>query len=299
MSPKQTLSILFTLVGLVVLANSLFIVKQWEAGIVLRFGKIHGIEETGTSTVYEPGLQWKIPFIDRVVLIDKRIQTMDSRPQEALTNEKKALVVDTYVKWQVTDFGQFYLRTQNDFNRAESLLERIVNNDLRAEIGTNSVKQTISGERAQMMINVRDNSNDSAQELGITVTDVRVKKVNYPQEVSENVYDRMRSERQRVATAFRSNGRKEAEIIEASADKKATIIKAEAEKTAKVLVGEADAKAAKIYSDAFNQNAEFYTFLRSLEAYERAFNSNNSNIMVMDPDSDFFKYLKNIQGKQN
>ena len=297
MSPKQTLYVLLSVLGLIVLANSLFIVKEWEAGIVLRFGKINGIEETGTATVYPPGIHLKAPFFDRVVLIDKRIQTMDSRPQEALTNEKKALVVDTYVKWRVSDFGQFYLRTQNDFNRAESLLERIVNNDLRAEIGLNSVLETISGERAQMMIDVRDNSNTSSQELGIDVIDVRVKKVNYPQEVSVNVYDRMRSERQRVATAFRSNGRKEAEIIEASADKRATIIKAEAERDAKIIVGEADAKAAKIYADAYEQNAEFFSFLRSLEAYERSFNNKN-DIMVMKPDSDYFKFLKDIDGKK-
>ena len=295
MSPKQTFSVLIALVVLVVGGNSIFVVNQWEAGIVLRFGKIHGLEETGTAKVYEPGLQFKIPFVDRVAKIDTRIQTMDSRPQEALTNEKKALVVDTYVKWRVTDFGQFYLRTQNDFNRAESLLERIVNNDLRAEIGTNSVKETISGEREQMMLNVRNNSNSSTQELGIDIVDVRIKQANYPPEVSENVYERMRSERQRVATAFRSNGQKEAEIIQASADKKATIIRADADRDAKVIMGEADAKAAKIYADAYEQNAEFFAFVRSLESYERSF-TGQQDIMVMRPDSDFFKYIKDING---
>ena len=295
MSPKQTFSILIAVVVLVVGGNSIFVVNQWEAGIVLRFGKIHGLEETGTAKVYEPGLQFKIPFVDRVAKIDTRIQTMDSRPQEALTNEKKALVVDTYVKWRVTDFGQFYLRTQNDFNRAESLLERIVNNDLRAEIGTNSVKETISGEREQMMLNVRNNSNSSTQELGIDIVDVRIKQANYPPEVSENVYERMRSERQRVATAFRSNGQKEAEIIQASADKKATIIRADADRDAKVIMGEADAKAAKIYADAYEQNAEFFAFVRSLESYERSF-TGQQDIMVMRPDSDFFKYIKDING---
>lgn len=297
MSPKQTFGLLIVLLGIIIGGNSLFVVNQWEAGIVLRFGKIHGLEETGSAKVYEPGLHFMIPFVDRVVKIDTRIQTMDSRPQEALTNEKKALVVDTYVKWRVSDYGQFYLRTQNDFNRAESLLERIVNNDLRAEIGVNSVKETISGEREQMMLNVRSNSNTATQELGVDVVDVRIKQANYPPEVSENVYDRMRSERERVATAFRSNGQKEAEIIQASADKKATIIKADAERDAKIIMGQADAEAAKIYASAYEQNAEFFAFLRSLESYEKSF-SNQQDIMVMRPDSDFFRFMKDLDGKK-
>ncbi len=297
MSPKQTLFVLIALVALIIGGNSLFVVNQWEAGIVLRFGKIHGLEETGTAKVYEPGIHFMIPFMDRVVKIDTRIQTMDSRPQEALTNEKKALVVDTYVKWRVSDYGQFYLRTQNDFNRAESLLERIVNNDLRAEIGVNSVKETISGEREQMMLNVRNNSNTATQELGVDVVDVRIKQANYPPEVSENVYDRMRSERERVATAFRSNGQKEAEIIQASADRKATIIKADAERDAKVIMGQADAEAAKIYAEAYEKNAEFFAFVRSLESYERSF-TGQQDIMVMRPDSDFFRFMKDLDGKK-
>jgi len=297
MSPKQTLFVLVALVTLIVGGNSLFVVNQWEAGIVLRFGKIHGLEETGTAKVYGPGIHFMIPFVDRVARIDTRIQTMDSRPQEALTNEKKALVVDTYVKWRVSDYGQFYLRTQNDFNRAESLLERIVNNDLRAEIGVNSVKETISGEREQMMLNVRNNSNSSTQELGIDVVDVRIKQANYPPEVSENVYDRMRSERERVATAFRSNGQKEAEIIQATADRKATIINANADRDAKVIMGQADAEAAKIYADAYNKNAEFFAFVRSLQSYERSF-KDREDIMVMSPDSDFFRFIKDLDGKK-
>ena len=150
MSPKQTFYVLLGLVVLLVGSNSIFVVNQWETGIVLRFGKIHGIEDTGSAEAFDPGLHFMIPFVDRVVKIDTRIQTMDSRPQEALTNEKKALVVDTYVKWRVSDYGQFYLRTQNDFNRAESLLERIVNNDLRAEIGKNTVKETMLFSRAKL-----------------------------------------------------------------------------------------------------------------------------------------------------
>jgi len=298
MSPKNTFQVLVAVLALIIASNSIVVVNQWESGILLRFGKIHGIEESGTATVFGPGLHFKIPMIDKVVKIDTRIQTMDSRPQEVMTNEKKALVVDTYVKWVIADFGQFYLRTQNDFNRAESLLERTVNNDLRAEVGNNSVKQTVSGERAQMMLNVRKNSNASAQELGIDVVDVRVKQVNYPQEVSSNVYERMRSERERVATAFRSNGRKEAEIIEATADKKATIIKADAERDAKILMGAADAKAARIYSDAYEADAEFFAFVRSLQAQERAF-SGQKDILVMKPDSDFFRYMKDMNGKKN
>ncbi|MCP4413969.1 MAG: protease modulator HflC [Gammaproteobacteria bacterium] len=295
MSPKQTFSILIIMILLLVGLNSIFIVKQWEAGILLRFGKVHRIVDTGKADVREPGIHFKYPFIDKIAYVDTRIQTMDSLPQEVMTNEKKALLVDTYVKWVVEDYAQFYLRTQNDFNRAESLLERIVNTDLRAEVGLNSVNQTISGERAQMMVNIRDNSNKSAPEFGIRIVDVRVKQVNYPTEISGTVYERMRSERRRVATAFRSNGRKEAEVIEAGADRKATVIKADAEREAKVLIGQADAEAAKIYASAYEKNSEFFSFVRSLQAYEKSFN-NNQDIMVMKPDSDFFKFMKESKG---
>ena len=279
------------LVGL----NSIFIVNQWETGILLRFGKVHRIADTEKATEYEPGLHFKYPFVDKIAYVDTRLQTMDSRPQEVMTNEKKALLVDTYVKWIVVDYAQFYLRTQNDFNRAESLLERIVNTNLRAEVGQNTVKETISGERALMMINVRKNSNESAPEFGIEIRDVRVKQVNYPQAISGNVYERMRSERERVATAFRSNGRKEAEIIEARADRKATIIKADAIRDAKIITGQADAEAAKIFATTYSKNADFFNFVRSLEAYEQSFKS-NQDFMVMKPDSEFFQFMKAASG---
>jgi membrane protease subunit HflC len=295
MSPKQTFSILIIMLLLMAGLNSLFIVKQWEAGILLRFGKVHKISDTEEADVRKPGLHFKIPFIDKIAYVDTRIQTMDSRPQEVMTSEKKALVVDTFVKWIVEDYAQFYLRTQNDFSRAESLLERIVNTDLREEVGLNTVKETISGERAQMMVNIRNNSNLSAPELGVRIVDVRVKQVNYPTEISVNVYERMRSERERVATAFRSNGRKEAEIIQAGADRKATIIKADAERDAKIITGQADAEAANIYAGAYNKNAEFFSFVRSLQAYDRSF-KNNQDIMVMKPDSEFFQFMKDASG---
>jgi len=298
MSPKQTLVLLATLILLIVGLNSMFVVNQWEAGIVLRFGKVHREVDTQKAVVYQPGLHFKYPIADKVAYIDTRIQTMDSRPQEVMTNEKKALVVDTYVKWVVKDYAQFYLRTQNDFNRAESLLERMVNTDLRSEIGTNTIKETISGERAQMMVNIRNNSNKSAPELGIEVIDVRIKQVNYPPEVSDNVYARMRSERERVATSFRSKGRKQAEIIQAGADRKATIIQADAVRDAKIITGQADAYAAKIYASAFSKNTEFYSFLRSLQAYDASF-KNSQDIMVIKPDSEFFDFMKSASGKKN
>ena len=295
MSPKQTFSVLALMILLLMGLNSFFIVKQWEVGIVLRFGKVHRIAETNEAVVYQPGFHFKIPFADKIAYVDTRLQTMDSRPQEVMTNEKKALVVDTYVKWIVNDYAQFYLRTQNDFSRAESLLERILNTDLRAEVGQKSVKETISDDRAQMMVNVLNRSNLSAPEFGIKIIDVRVKQVNYPQQISSAVYERMRSERERVATAFRSNGRKEAEIIEARADRKATIIKADAERDAKIITGQADAEAANIYALAYQKDSEFFSFLRSLEAYDNSFKS-SQDFMVMKPDSDFFKFMKQPSG---
>jgi modulator of FtsH protease HflC len=296
MTNKQTLNLLLVVILVVVGLNSIFVVKEWEKGLLLRFGKV-ATDDQGQAEVFKPGLHFKWPIADKIAYIDSRIQTMDSRPQEVLTNENKYLVVDTYVKWRVSNFAQFYLRTQNDFNRAESLLERIVNNNLRQEIGINSVKETISGERAQMMVNIRTNSNQSAPELGIEIVDVRIKQANYPADVSEDVYERMRSERQRVATALRADGQKEAEIIQANADRKATVIQADAERDAKIIIGQADANAAKIFADAYSKNAEFFSFIRSLEAYERSFKG-QGDVMVIKPDSDYFKFLKDINGKQ-
>ena len=294
MSPKQTLSVLIIMVLLVVGGNSVYVVNEWQSGILLHFGKVEKNSDD-KAIVRNPGLHAKFPFIDKVIYVDTKLQTMDGRPQEVMTNEKKALVVDTYVKWIVDDYNKFYLRTQNDMNRAENLLEKIVNNDLRAQVGNNSVKETISGERAEMMVGIRDSANESALELGIRVVDVRVKQVNYPLAISDTVYERMRSERERVATAFRSNGKKEADIIQAGADRKSTIIEADAQRDAKILIGQADAEAAKIYSSAYRKDPEFFGFVRSLEAYNKSFN-NNQDIMVIKPDSEFFKFMKESKG---
>jgi membrane protease subunit HflC len=295
MSPKQTLSVLIITVLLVLGSNSIFVVNEWQSGILLHFGKVQKDEETNKAIAREPGIHLKFPFIDKVIYVNTKLQTMDGSPQEVMTNEKKALVVDTYVKWIVDDYNQFYIRTQNDMNRAESLLERMVNNDLRAEVGNNSVKETISGERAEMMVGIRNSANESAKELGIRIVDVRVKQVNYPVAISSTVYERMRSERERVATSFRSNGKKEADIIQAGADRKSTIIEADAQRDAKILIGQADAEAAKIYSTAYRKDPEFFSFVRSLEAYNKSFN-NNQDIMVIKPDSDFFRFMKEAKG---
>jgi len=295
MSPKQTLSVLIMMILLVAGGNSIFFVQEWQRGILLHFGKVQKDEITNKAKVREPGLHFKWPFVDKVIYVDKRLQTMDGRPQEVMTNEKKALVVDTYVKWIVEDYNQFYLRTQNDMSRAENILERIVNTDLRAAVGNNSVKETISGERAQMMVNIKDSSNESAPELGIRIVDVRVKQVNYPIAISDTVYERMRSERGRVATAFRSNGKKEADIIRAGADRKSTIILADASRDSKILIGQADALAANIYSSSYGKNPELFGLVRSLEAYDNSFN-NNQDLMVIKPDSDFFQFMKDSSG---
>lgn len=283
------------MVLLVLGANSIFVVNEWQRGILLHFGKVQKDDVTNKAIAREPGLHAKFPFIDKVIYVDTKLQTMDGRPQEVMTNEKKALVVDTYVKWIVEDYNKFYLRTQNDMNRAENLLEKIVNNDLRAEVGNNSVNETISGERAEMMVGIRESANESALELGIRIVDVRVKQVNYPLAISDTVYERMRSERERVATSFRSNGKKEADIIKAGADRKSTIIEADAQRDAKILIGQADAEAANIYATAYRKDAEFFGFVRSLEAYDKSFN-NNQDIMVIKPDSDFFQFMKESKG---
>lgn len=276
-------------------SGSLFAVKEGERAIVIQFGKVQRDDATGDTKVFEPGLHFKLPFIDSVRVLDARIQTLDGSPDRFVTSEKKDLIVDSYVKWRIKDFARYYLSTGGNKLQAEALLKQKVNNGLRSEFGTRTIAQIVSGERSALMNQAMEQASTSSDELGIEIVDVRVKQINLPTEVSNSIFQRMRAERAAVAREHRSEGQEQAEVIKANIDAKVTVMLADAERNARQLRGEGDAIAAQIYADAYSKNADFYSFLRSMDAYKQSFNS-KQDVMVIAPDSDFFKYMNKSNG---
>ncbi|TWX68312.1 protease modulator HflC [Colwellia sp. C1TZA3] len=279
---------------LVLTVSSVFVVTEGQRGIVFQFSKITRDGETGDMKVYEPGLHFKFPFINTVRKLDARIQTLDEEPDRFVTSEKKDLMVDSFVKWRIVNFSTYYLRTTGSIENARALLKQKVNNGLRTEIGTRTIKEIVSGDRDDIMAQALESATSSREDLGIEVIDVRIKAINLPTEVSNSIYERMRAERTAVAKEHRSQGQEQAEIIRATIDAKVTIMLATAQKNAQEVRGEGDALAAKVYADSYTQDAEFYNFFRSLEAYENSFSA-KSDILIVKPDSDFFNYLKNAK----
>lgn len=271
---------------LVVLSLSAFSVDQREYAIVFRLGQIISVEQS-------PGLHFKVPLLDNVRYFEKRIVTLDwVEPDRFITSEKKNVLVDSFVKWRIIDPAKYYVSVRGDEKQAEARLSQVVNDGLRAEFGKRTIHDVIAGERAKIMDILRDKADREARQIGIQVLDVRLKRVDLPQEVSDSVYQRMEAERKRVANDLRSQGAGAAEKIRADADKQREVILAEAFREAQRVKGEGDAKASEIYAAAYSRNPEFYAFYRSLEAYRNSFRS-KSDVLVLDPSSEFFKYLKN------
>ena len=286
MNQKLGVMLIAAVVLLVVLSMSLFVVDQRQKAIVFRFGEI-------VQAINEPGLYAKVPLVDNVRYFDGRLLTIDSaEPERFLTNEKKNVLVDLFVKWQISDVKLYYISVNGDEARAQIRLLQTINDGLRAEFGSRSVHDVVSGERNTIMEDMRVKANKDAVKIGVQVRDVRLKRVDLPQEVSESVYGRMRAERTQFANKLRSTGAADSETIRAEADKQREVILAQAYRYAQNTKGEGDAKATAIYARAYEQNAEFYAFYRSLEAYKQSF-KNKSDVMVLEPNSEFFKYLKN------
>lgn len=280
------------IVAVVLGFSSLFVVKEGQRAIVVQFGKVLRDADTGEPVVYTPGLHFKLPFIEDVKRLDARFKTLDGNPDRFVTSEKKDLIVDTYVKWRISDFATYYLSTNGGNQaQAEALLTRRVSSGLRAEFGSRTIKEIVSGERDNLMREALIRGADSAQELGIEVIDVRVMQINLPTEVSQSIFQRMRAERQAVAMEHRSEGREQAEFLRADVDARVTVMLADAERESRELRGQGDAEAAGIYANAYGKDAEFFSFIRSLQAYEKSFEAGN-DVLVLEPDSDFFKYLK-------
>ncbi|WP_369743149.1 protease modulator HflC [Pseudidiomarina sp. PP-1MA] len=295
----KNLVAILVIVALALGVSSLFVVKEGERAIVVQFGKVQRDANTGEAVVFEPGLHFKLPFIEQVKRLDARFKTLDGDPDRFVTSEKKDLIVDTYVKWRISDFATYYLSTNGGNQaQAEALLTRRVNSGLRAEFGSRTIKEIVSGERDNLMREALIRGADSAQELGIEVIDVRVMQINLPTEVSQSIYQRMRAERQAVAMEHRSEGREQAEFIRADVDARVAVMLADAERESRELRGQGDAEAAGIYAEVYTQDPEFFSFLRSLQAYQKSFESGN-DVLVLEPDSDFFKYLKDVTGGKN
>ena len=277
------LSFVVILLALVViLANSIYIVTDKQTAILLRFGEI-------IDPKIESGLHFKIPVLNTVRKFDSRVLTLDAVPQPYYTEEKKRLIVDAFVKWKISDNEQFYITSSGgQLGAMRTLLTQRVDEGLRNQFGIRTVIEVISGERDELMRALTEDLNKVAtSELGIEVIDVRVKKIELPSEVNDSVYNRMRTERERLAQELRAEGNEIAEEIRANADKERTVILADAYKEAEITKGEGDAKATSTYAQAFNKNPEFYEFTRSLKAYQSTF-ENKSDILLIDPDSDFF-----------
>tara|TARA_B100000700_G_scaffold71330_2_gene79385 strand:- start:798 stop:1676 length:879 start_codon:yes stop_codon:yes gene_type:complete len=289
----RNFSIILIIAAVVLSFSSVFVVPEGQRAIVLLFSKVQK-DDTDNAVVYEPGLHFKVPFVAQVRKLDARIQTLDGTPDRFVTSEKKDLIVDSYVKWRVQNFSDFYLRTRGDKNYAETLLKQKVNNGLRTNFGARTIKEIVSGERSELMEEALVQASESARELGIEVLDVRVKQINLPDEVSNSIYQRMRAERTAVAKEHRSEGQEKAEEIRASVDRRVTVMLADAERNARSVRGQGDAQAAKIYANAYNKDPEFFGFLRSLDAYKKTF-KNKQDVMVIEPDGEFFKYMKNAE----
>jgi membrane protease subunit HflC len=270
---------------LIIASMSIFVVDQRQNAIVFRLGEVVGVKT-------EPGLYFKLPIVDNVRTFDVRILTIDTpEPERFLTSEKKNVLVDLFIKWRIIDVRQFYVSVQGNETIAQTRLLQTINDGLRAEFGNRTVHEVVSGERDQIMDLMRKKANEDARKIGVEVYDVRLKRVDLPQEVSESVYRRMEAERKRVANELRSTGAAESEKIRADADRQREVILAEAYRDAQRIKGEGDAKATGIYARAYEPNPEFYSFYRSLEAYRSSF-KDKRDLLVLDPNSEFFKYFK-------
>lgn len=284
MKPGSIITAIFLGIGLFVASGSIFIVNETELAIKFQLGEI-------VKSDYEPGWHVKVPFVNNVRKYDSRILTLDARPARYITKEKKNVLVDFFVKWRINDVETFYKAMNGSVATARTRIYTIVNDGLRSEMSSRTVKEVISGERSALMDKTKDIGNIGVKNFGIEIVDVRVKRMDYEQSISASIYRRMVAERTRVAKEFRSKGAEAAERIRADADRQRTVLLAEAYREAQTTRGDGDAQAAAIYSKAYKRDSEFYAFYRSLDAYRSSFAA-EGDLLVLQPDSEFFKYFK-------
>ena len=287
---NSSYSIILGLIVVVLLATTtLYRINEKEKAVQLRFGAL-------VSDGIMPGLHIKFPFVDDIRKFDARVLTVDAPPESFYTVQKKRLIVDSFVKYRIADVGTYYRATGGDEYTARNRLAARVNDGLRNEFGKRTLNEVVSGERDAVMEKLTGELNTSVREsLGIEVLDVRVKRIDLPNEISDDVYRRMRAEREKLAREFRSQGEEEATKIRADADRQKVLLEAEAYRQAEEIRGQGDAEAASTYAEAYNQDPEFFSFVRSLEAYKQSF-GDRKDILLIEPDSDFFRYLKSSSG---
>lgn len=288
MKSKYIVLLSFVLLTLFVASQTLYVIKETERAVVLRFGEI-------VNSDVPPGLHFKLPIVNDIKKFDARILTLDSRPQRYLTSEKKAVIVDSYVKWKIESVDKFYTATSGDETVANRVLSSRVDTGLRNQFGERTMHDVVSGERDVLMTELRDDLNTVAiNELGISIIDIRVKRIDLPEDVSDSVYQRMRTEREREAREHRSKGLELAEGIRADADRQKVVLESEAYRESEIIRGDGDATAAAIYANVYKQDPEFYEFYRSLQAYRESLGS-QGDIFVVEPDSEFFKFLNQAE----
>ncbi|MCL7750887.1 protease modulator HflC [Guyparkeria hydrothermalis] len=269
-------------------ATATFQVAEYQEGVKFRLGEI-------VETDFEPGLHFKLPFVNSVRLFDTRILSLSTPPERFLTSEKKNLIVDYYIKWRITNPADFYRATRGQESVAESRLNQIVKDSMKSQISSRTIAEVVSGDRDLFMRNVIETTNEDISGLGLEIVDVRIMRIELPQEVRESVYSRMEKERSTVAKAIRSRGEEQAKRITSDADRQRVVIISEAEREADEIRGEGDAEAARIYAESFGQDEEFFAFYRSIQAYQKVF-ANGSDTFVLSPDSPFFRYFESPNG---
>ncbi|PUA27264.1 MAG: HflC protein [Cellvibrio sp. 79] len=290
MSNKGFFALIIAVLGLLLAFNSIYVVTEYQRAVVLQFGRL-------VKADVPPGLHFKLPFAEKVRKFDGRLLTADMTPESFFTVENKRLVVDSYIKWQVKDVETYYKATGGDEMLAEDRLAQRVADGLRNQFGRRTLHDVVSGKRDELMSEITASINtDAVKLLGIEVKDIRVKRIDFPPEASQSVFARMAADREKEAREYRSQGKEQAEVIGADADKQRAVLEANAYRDAERIRGEGDAKAAGIFAEAYTKDPEFYSFVRSLNAYRQSFSS-KEDLMVVDPKSDFFRYLKDPQGK--
>ena len=288
MSSKIILILL--VIAAIIVSMSIFTVDERERAINLQLGKV-------VRADYEPGLHFKIPLVQDILKFDKRIQNLDSDPELYLTLEKKNVKVDSFVKWRILDVVRYYTSTGGSPGRASNRLSAVIQKSLKDEFGKRTIQQVVSGERQAIMDKLRLSARKQADELGIEIIDVRIKRIDLPEQVSASVYARMAAEREQVAKKFRSEGEEQSKKIRAEADREREVIIAEAQRDAQKVKGSGDGRATEIYANAFTQDEEFYSLYRSLAAYRNTFNS-PSDVLLIEPNTQFFKYFKSAEAKE-
>lgn len=285
--------IAFTIVAigiLVLLFSSIFRVNQGDQAVILKLGELNR-SSNGQVKIYMPGLHFKIPVIEEVKPYDIRLRTLMVDSSRVVTNEQKDVIIDAYLEWKISNISQFYRSVSGSYSRADLLLRQFLEASLRAEVGKIDIQGVINNERDQLMVTLTNSVQEQANKIGVKVLDVRIKQIDLPETVTESIYRRMRSERQKVAASIRAHGEQVSESIRAAADAMVTITLAKVERDAKEIKAQADAEAAKIYVEAYSESEDFYKFWRSMEAYQSSFNEKNSHIFVIKPEGKFFNYF--------